>query len=60
MAYLIIYLIVILLYLTLYSPMVTMCTKCFNTLKLCILTTKCIYMFRVVLTINSDCFPKQH
>jgi hypothetical protein len=25
-----------------------------------ILLTQCIYVFRMVLTINSDCFPKQH
>jgi hypothetical protein len=31
-----------------------------NTLKLCILSTHCICVFRMVLTINSDCFPKQH
>jgi hypothetical protein len=28
--------------------------------KLCILPTQCICVFRMVLTINSDCFPKQH
>jgi hypothetical protein len=32
----------------------------FNTTKLCILPTQCICVFRMVLTINSDCFPKQH
>jgi hypothetical protein len=26
----------------------------------CILLTECICVFRMVLTINSDCFPKQH
>jgi hypothetical protein len=41
------------------SP-VTICTICFDILKLCILPTECICVFRVVLTINSDCFPKQH
>jgi hypothetical protein len=28
--------------------------------KLHILPTECIYVFRMVLTINSNCFPKQH
>jgi hypothetical protein len=28
--------------------------------KLCILPTHCICVFRMVLTINSDCFPKEH
>jgi hypothetical protein len=28
--------------------------------KLYILPTQCICVFRMVLTINSDCFPKQH
>jgi hypothetical protein len=32
----------------------------FNTPKSCILPTHCICVFRMVLTINSDCFPKQH
>jgi hypothetical protein len=31
-----------------------------NTLKLCILPTKCICVFHTIPTINSDCFPKQH
>jgi hypothetical protein len=35
-------------------------TVCLNTLKLCILPTQCICVFRMVLKINSDCFPKQH
>jgi hypothetical protein len=38
----------------------SMRTALFNTLELCILTTECICVFRMVLTINSDCFPKQH
>jgi hypothetical protein len=42
------------------SPVVTICTTYYNTLKLCILTTECICVFRMVLTINRDCFPKQH
>jgi hypothetical protein len=36
------------------------CTTCFNTLKLCILATECVCVFRMVLTINSEYFPKQH
>jgi hypothetical protein len=28
--------------------------------KICILPTEYICVFRMVLTINSDCFPKQH
>jgi hypothetical protein len=31
-----------------------------KTLELRILPTQCICVFRMVLTINSDCFPKQH
>jgi hypothetical protein len=27
--------------------------------KLCILPTQCIYMFQMILTVNSDYFPKQ-
>jgi hypothetical protein len=42
------------------SPVVTICTTCFNTLKLCILPTQCVCVFRMILTISSDCFPKQH
>jgi hypothetical protein len=38
----------------------TIYTTFFNTLKLRILPTQCIFVFRMVLTINSDCFPKQH
>jgi hypothetical protein len=29
-------------------------------IKLCILPSECICVFRMVLTINSDCFTKQH
>jgi hypothetical protein len=36
------------------------CTTRFNVVKLCILPTQCTCVFRMVLTINSDCFPKQH
>jgi hypothetical protein len=46
--------------LTLQSLVVTIYTTRFNTLKLCILPTECICVFRMVLTINSDCSPKQH
>jgi hypothetical protein len=41
-------------------PSVTICTTRFNTLKLCILPTQCICVFRMVLTINSHSFRKQH
>jgi hypothetical protein len=30
----------------------------FNTLNPCSLPTQCIYVFHVILTVNSDCFPK--
>jgi hypothetical protein len=46
--------------LTLYRLVVSIRTTCFNTLKLCILPTECICVFHMDLTINSDCFPKQH
>jgi hypothetical protein len=36
------------------------CTTHFNVLKLCILLTQCICVFRMVLTINSDGSPKQY
>jgi hypothetical protein len=39
---------------------VTICTTCFNILKLCSLPTECICVFRTVLTIHSDCSLKQH
>jgi hypothetical protein len=39
---------------------VTICTTCFNMLKLYIPPTQCICVFHMVLTINSDCFPKHH
>jgi hypothetical protein len=42
------------------KPAVSICTTCFNTLTLRILPTEGICVFRMVLTINSDCFPKQH
>jgi hypothetical protein len=46
--------------LSLSNLLVTINTACFNTLKLCNLPTECICVFRMVLTINIDCFPKQH
>jgi hypothetical protein len=42
------------------KPGYSICSTCCNTLKLCILPTQCVCVFRMVLTINSDCFPKQH
>jgi hypothetical protein len=38
---------------------VTRCTTCLITLRLCTVPTECICVFRM-LTIKSDCFPKQH
>jgi hypothetical protein len=46
--------------LSLLSLVVAICTTCFKTLKLCILPTERICVFPMVLTINSDSFPKQH
>jgi hypothetical protein len=40
--------------------MITIYTARFNILKLCILPTQCICVFRMVLTINIGYFPKQH
>jgi hypothetical protein len=40
--------------------MVSIRTTGFNTLELCILPTQSTYVFRMILTINSDYFPKQH
>jgi hypothetical protein len=37
-----------------------MCTTGFNIQQLLVLLTDCIYVFRMVLTINSDYFLKQH
>jgi hypothetical protein len=45
---------------TLKSTVVIMCTTYFSIHNLCVLPTQCICVFRVVLTINSDYFPKQH
>jgi hypothetical protein len=39
--------------------MVNMCTISFNVKEFCILPTERIYVFHMVLTINSDYFPKQ-
>jgi hypothetical protein len=36
------------------------CTILFNTLRLCTLSTECVCVFRMVLTINDDCLRKQH
>jgi hypothetical protein len=46
--------------LTLYSTVVTICTNLFHVQKPSILPTQCIYVFPMILTINSDCLPKQH
>jgi hypothetical protein len=42
------------------SLVVSIRTTCFNIPPLCILPTQCICVFRMVLTINRDCFPKHH
>jgi hypothetical protein len=42
------------LILTLQNPVVTTCTNFFNILELCILPTECIYVFLMVLTVNSE------
>ena len=46
--------------LTFCSPVVTKRTTNFNTKNVCILPTQCIYVFCMILTINSDHFHKQH
>jgi hypothetical protein len=43
-----------------FNQVVTICTTYFNTLKLCILPTHRICVFRMILTTKSDYFPKQH
>jgi hypothetical protein len=43
---------------TIQSPVTIACTTSFNTLKLCILPTQWICVFRMVLTVNRDCLPK--
>jgi hypothetical protein len=45
---------------TLSSSVVTVCVTCFNIQKLCIFPTHYMYVFHVILRINSDCYPKQH
>jgi hypothetical protein len=40
------------------SPAVTICTTYFKIIIPCILPTECISVSRMVLTINSDCFPR--
>jgi hypothetical protein len=42
------------------NPSGSIRTTCFNTRKLCILPIDCIYVCRVVLTLNSVYSPKQH
>jgi hypothetical protein len=46
--------------LTLYSPVVTICTAMFNSHKFYVLPTLCIYVFYVDLRTNSDYFTVQH
>ena len=46
--------------LTIYSPVVTICTTRFNIHKFYVLPTQCIYVFCVDLRTNSDYFPIQH
>ena len=43
-----------------HRTVVTICTTKFNTQKLHVLPTKCIYVFCVDLRTNSDYFPIQH
>ena len=46
--------------LTLYSPVVTICTARFNIIKSYVLPTQCIYVFCVDLRTNRNNFPIQH
>jgi hypothetical protein len=46
--------------LTLQSRLINVCAIRFKINELYILPTQCIYVLRMVLTINSDYFPKQH
>jgi hypothetical protein len=46
--------------LTFQSPVVAKCTTRFNILKLPILPTGCTSVFRMVLTLNNECLPKEH
>lgn len=43
--------------LALWSTVVTIHTTCFYITKLCILPSECIYVFRIILTINGYCSP---
>jgi len=45
--------------LSLYTPVVTICTTRFNVHKFYVLPTQCIYMFCVDLRTNSHYFPTQ-
>jgi hypothetical protein len=45
---------------TLQTTVVIVCTPCFNIKGLHILHTQCVCVFRMVLIINSNYFPKQH
>jgi hypothetical protein len=42
------------------KPGGSVCTAWANMLKLFILSTKCICMFHMALTINTEYFPKEH
>jgi hypothetical protein len=44
---------------TISSEVVTVNTTCFNVLKLCSLLEHYIYLYHMILTINSDSFPKE-
>jgi hypothetical protein len=46
--------------LTLSCAVVTICTAYFNINKDSTVCLQNVFVFRMVLTINSDCFPKQH
>ena len=46
--------------LTLYNPVVTLCTSWFNTQQFYVLPAQHIYAFCVDLRTNSDYFPIQH
>jgi hypothetical protein len=48
------------LFLSLQSPVVTICTARFNIKKFYVLPTQCVYVFYVDLRTNSDYFPIQH
>jgi hypothetical protein len=40
--------------------MIPIHANCFGIKELYVLPTQCIYVFRMILTINSYYFPKQH